>query len=124
MPVGAVVMAAVLGGSGLLHLARPKLYEPLVPRWMPARRELVLVSGVAELVCAAGLAARRPWAPVASSALLLVVWPGNWQMAFDVQRDPAAHPMVKAAVWARLPVQLPMIRAVLGARHRPGHASG
>ena len=124
MPVGAVVMAAVLGGSGLLHLARPRLYERLVPGWLPARRELVLASGVAELVCAAGLAARRPWAPVASSALLLVVWPGNWQMAFDVQRDPAAHPVLKAAVWARLPLQLPMIRAVLGARRRPGHASG
>ena len=48
-------------------------------------REIVLVSGVAELVCAAGLVhpRTRNAAGWASAALLLAVWPGNFQMAAD-----------------------------------------
>ena len=116
LPVGAAVVSAVMGGSGIAHLMRPGLYEPLVPRWLPARRGLVLASGLAELVCATGLLSRRCWAPGASAVLLVAVWPGNLQMALDTQRDPAASAWFKAAVWARLPVQVPMIRGVLSAR--------
>jgi len=104
-------MAVVFAGSGTLHLVRPQIFEPLVPRGLPAPRALVFVSGAAELTCAAGLVTRRRWAPLTSTALLLAVWPGNWQMAVDVQRS-RAHPVVKAAVWARVPLQLVMIRAV------------
>ena len=121
VPTGARVMALVLAGSGVLHLVRPRVYRRLVPPVFPDPGLVVSVSGVAELVCAAGLLSRQRWAPWVSAGLLVGVWPGNWWMAVDAQRDPAIHPAVKAALWARLPVQLPMIRAVLSARTaRPG----
>ena len=52
-----VGLALLFIASGTTHLVRPQVFEPIVPRALPARRELVYVSGVAELVCAAGLLA-------------------------------------------------------------------
>jgi uncharacterized membrane protein len=91
---------------------RPQVFDALVPRILPARRTVIYASGLAELACARGLVTRQPWAPLASAALLLAVWPGNWQMAFDVQRSRRTHPALKVAAWARIPVQLVLIRAV------------
>ncbi|MCU0302081.1 MAG: hypothetical protein MUF35_10855, partial [Candidatus Nanopelagicales bacterium] len=68
----------------------------------------VLGSGVAELVCAAGLLTRQPWAPAATTATLAVVWVGNLQMALDVQRSRRPG-WQKAAAWARMPLQLPLL---------------
>lgn len=99
--------------SGVAHLVRPQLFEPIVPEALPARRALVHASGVAELVCAAGLLRRSRWAPVASAALLLAVWPANGQHALQVQRSARTSSTLKALVWARFPLQVPMIRAAL-----------
>ena len=41
--------------SGVVHLVRPETFEPLVPRALPAHTEIIKGSGVAELVCAAGM---------------------------------------------------------------------
>jgi uncharacterized membrane protein len=83
---------------------------------MPARDAIVLVSGIAELVCAAGLFTRASWAGPASAALLLVVFPGNVMFAVDASRDPSSSSAMVAAAWARLPLQVPLIWAALQAR--------
>ena len=54
-PWDAKVLVGILGASGALHLARPETYEPLMPSFVPAHREVIYGSGVAELLCAAGL---------------------------------------------------------------------
>ena len=113
LPVGTRALAAGFVVSGIVHLARPQVFQPLVPRALPAPRALVYLSGVAELVCAAGLVQRRRWAPRASAALLLAVWPGNGQHAVNVQRSERSRVPAKVAVWARLPLQIPMIRTAL-----------
>lgn len=106
------VMVTLFCVSGTLHLLRPRLFERLVPTWLPARRAVVYVSGTAELAVAAGLATRRRWAPNAATALLLVIWPGNWKMAIDLQRSRRVHPWAKVAAWLRVPLQVAMIAAV------------
>jgi hypothetical protein len=45
-----------------------------------------------------------------TTATLAVVWIGNLQMAVDVQRS-GRPTWQKAATWARLPVQLPLMKA-------------
>ena len=50
-----VGLAVVLATSGVVHLVRPEVYEGIVPRALPHHRALVYASGVAELLCAAGL---------------------------------------------------------------------
>jgi uncharacterized membrane protein len=101
--------------SGTLHIVKPEVYEPLMPRQLPAHREIIVYSGVAELLCAAGmlLPPTRRLAGLASAALLVGVFPGNLKMADDARRSNNAA--FKAAAYARLPMQLPMIRAALKA---------
>jgi uncharacterized membrane protein len=113
LPNDVKLLAGILGASGVIHLARPQTYEPLMPDFVPAHREVILASGVAELACALGMAVPRTrrvagWASV---ALLLGVWPGNLQMALDSNRSKSTA--FKAVAWGRMPLQVPMIRAAL-----------
>ena len=40
-------LAGIFAASGVLHLARPEVYEPLMPGFVPAQREVIYASGVA-----------------------------------------------------------------------------
>lgn len=115
MPRELAVLAGLFTASGVAHLVRPKTYEPLMPAWVPAHREVIIGSGIAELACAAGLAlpATRSVAGWASAALLVGVFPGNVKMAVDASRTP--NKPLKGAAFARLPLQVPMIRTALRA---------
>jgi uncharacterized membrane protein len=101
--------------SGTIHLVKPDIWEPLMPDWVPAHREVILYSGVAELLCAAGmlLPPTRKLAGRASAALLAGVYIGNLKMAVDASKS--NNPAFKAAAYGRLPLQFPMIRAALRA---------
>ena len=41
--------------TGVLHFLRPRMYEAIMPRYLPAHRELVYASGVAEIAGGAGV---------------------------------------------------------------------
>ena len=115
LPKSAKLLVAGFLGSGTMHLVKPEVYEPLMPAWVPAHREVILASGVAELVCALGMVVPRTrrvsgWA---SAALLLGIWPGNLQMALDSNRS--GNTAFKVAAWGRMPLQVPMIRAAVAA---------
>ena len=53
------LMAAFYLGAGLLHLRSPDAFLPIVPGWVPAPREVVLLTGVAEIAGAIGLLVPR-----------------------------------------------------------------
>jgi uncharacterized membrane protein len=95
-------------GNGVFHFARPDLYEQIVPPYLPAHRELVYASGVAEIAC--GLAVMHPRTRRAGSLLaiatLVAVFPANVYMATDHERFAERIPGGRAALLARLPVQL------------------
>jgi uncharacterized membrane protein len=115
-------LALLLGGSGLLHLVRPQIYEPLVPRRLGDARAWVHGSGVAEIACAAGLSVarfRRP-AALASAALLVVVFPGNIQQAMTAMRSQRASTGYRAGTLARLPVQAPLVAWALRVAREAG----
>ena len=110
--------ARVLGlafiGAGLLHFLRPRAYEAIMPPWLPAHRELVLISGAAEI--AGGVAALFPaghrfcrWWLI---ALLLAVFPANVHMALHPDEFPEI-PGGAASLWVRLPFQAAFIAWVL-----------
>ena len=110
-----LALAGLFAVSGTLHLVRPKVYEQIVPSWVPAAHEVVLASGVAELLLAAGLVLppTRQLAGWGSVGLLVGVYPANIKMTMDAaKRD--NKPML-AATLARLPLQLPMIKAAFDA---------
>src|SRR3954468_24408931 len=114
-PRSVKLLALGFAASGAVHLVKPEVYLPLMPSWVPAHREVILASGVAELACAAGLAvpATRRAAGWASVLLLLGVYPGNLKMATDSLKT--KNTGLKVASFARLPMQWPMIKAALRA---------
>ena len=108
-------LAVGFTASGTVHLVRPETFAAIMPRWLPRHRELIYLSGVAELLCAAGLAhpRTRRAAGFASAALLVGVFPAHVQMAQDAfASDSTAF---KAVALARMPLQVPMVRAALSA---------
>lgn len=105
-------LAALLAGAGTLHLARPRLYDGLIPRALGRPRPWVLGSGIAELACAAALAVPRTRrrGALATAALLVAVLPGNVTMA--VRARGRVAPVV---AWARVPLQVPLVAWALHA---------
>jgi uncharacterized membrane protein len=104
------VLAAVLGGSGVLHLLRPRTYEWLVPPELGPPRPWVLGSGVAEIAAGVLLAvprSRRTGGRLAA-ALLVAFVPAHVHTFRVVDRRATT---VAAAV--RLPLQIPLVRAAL-----------
>ena len=92
-----------------MHLVRPQVFAAIMPRAIPEEHHtnLIYVSGVVELVCAAGLVRRTRWAAAASLATLAAVFPANVQMALDAGTGRNAGPTDSRAVaWGRLPLQL------------------
>jgi uncharacterized membrane protein len=113
------VLAAVFATSGTVHLVHPEAFASLMPRIIPGRhhKNLIYLSGLAELICALGLVRRTRWAAAASVATLGAVFPANVQMALDAGsgRNPGPSDR-RALAWGRLPLQLPMVWAALQAR--------
>jgi len=86
---------------------------PLVPRSLPGPQEIVYLTGLAELICAAGLVRGSRWAGPASAALLVAILPGNVQAAIDIDADPGSPSWLVAGAWLRIPLQIPLIWAAL-----------
>lgn len=108
------IARGLLGGlfltSGVLHFAKTELYLGVMPPNLPRQRELVTISGFFEIAGGLGLfpTRTRRAAGLGLIALLLAVWPANFQMLFNAQ---AAHEPTwkQALLWARLPLQLVLI---------------
>jgi uncharacterized membrane protein len=90
--------------TGVLHFLRPRMYEAIMPRYLPAHRELVYASGVAEIAGAAGVLSDRTRKPAAwwLIATLVAVFPANVEMAVNADRF---KQFSKPLLWARLPLQ-------------------
>ena len=90
--------------AGLNHFVMPKAYRAIMPDYLPAHRELVYVSGAAELLSAlATLHPRtRRAGGVMGIATLVAVFPANLYMAQHPERYRKIPPW---ALYARLPVQ-------------------
>jgi uncharacterized membrane protein len=105
----ATSLAVLLAVAGATHFVAPAPFDAIVPRALPGRaRTWTYLSGAAELAVAATLAhprTRRTGGRLAAG-LFLTVLPANVQMALDWQHK---APALRAAAWARVPLQAPLI---------------
>jgi uncharacterized membrane protein len=110
------LLAAFLGGAGVLHFVAPEPYERLLPPFLGPPRPWVYGSGVAELAVAAAVALPRTRRAggTAAAALLVAVFPGNVYMAVE----PGDVPRWLAV--ARLPLQVPLVLWALQVRRSAG----
>jgi uncharacterized membrane protein len=102
-------LAAFFTLAGAMHFIRPREYEAIVPPYVPCHRELVVISGLAELAGAALVvpeATRRAgrWWLI---ALLAAVFPANIHMALhpDQIRGLDTERVPRWVLWVRLPLQ-------------------
>lgn len=98
----------VFVSAGVLHFVIPRTYIAIMPDWLPAHRELVFASGVAEAAGGIGLMATDARVRRGGMWLLLAtlagVFPANIHMALHPERY--RIPGGRATLLARLPLQL------------------
>lgn len=114
----ALALAALLGGAGVTHFAKPEPYDKLIPRGLPGSpRAWTYASGVAELGCAAAIALPRTrrFGGLLAALLFVAVFPGNVKMALDYQRRGRPLP-ARLIAFGRLPVQWPLVTWALRVR--------
>ena len=90
-----------------------------MPPYLPLHRELVLLSGAAEVLGGVGLFPRRTRRVAGTGLILLLiaVWPANVQMLLDA-RGARRPSWWLALLWARLPLQVVLMAWVRGvSRH-------
>ena len=108
MRLGRVLMGSLYVVAGLGHFVATRAYEHIMPDYLPAHRELVLLSGAAEL--AGGLGVLVPQTRRVASwglvALLIAVMPANIWMVQHPERYSSVPVWM---LWARLPLQIPLI---------------
>jgi len=109
-PFSRTLLGLVFIVAGLLHFRAPEVYERIMPRCLPLRRELVYLSGTAEISGGLGLLAQRTRRPAGIWLILLLiaVWPANVQMLLDARAARKPRWWV-ALLWARLPLQFVLI---------------
>ncbi len=106
-----MALGILLGGSGVLHLVRPRTYEWLVPPELGSARSWVTGTGVAEIGVAALLPApaTRRTGGWAAAGLLTGFVPAHLPTFRVIPKEPV--PM--AVALARLPLQVPLLRSAL-----------
>ncbi len=99
-------LALLFAVAGVAHFLVPRVFESIVPAWVPNARLAVQLSGVAELLGAAGLLvpATRVAAGWGLIALLVAVFPANVQMLLNA-RATGGSALYVTMLWARLPLQ-------------------
>ncbi len=108
MRPGRLVMGIFYITAGSLHFVFTHAYVRIMPGYLPAHRELVLISGAAEMAGGIGILIPQTRRAAAWGIILLLiaVFPANLWMA----QHPNLVPVVPSwALWLRLPLQLPLI---------------
>ena len=120
----ALGLALLLAAAGATHFAAPRFHDAIVPHRLPGTpRTWTVLSGVAELACAAAVAHPRTRLVGATAAAILfvAVFPANVQMAIDWQDRPLPERLV---AYGRLPLQVPLVVWALRVRRNAAGPAG
>jgi uncharacterized membrane protein len=107
-------LAAFFSFAGTMHFVRPRTYMAIVPDYLPAHRELVYASGVAEIAGGLGALSERTRRAAGwwLAATMVAVFPANLHMALHPERY---RNIPRALLYARLPAQAAFIAWALRA---------
>lgn len=120
--IALLLLTAFFVVAGVNHVANPDFYLRIMPPYLPAHRELVLLSGLFEVLggLAVLLPAVRALAGWGLMLLLLAVFPANVHMALHPEQFPSVPAF---ALYVRLPLQIVFIAWTYWAT-RPEAAAG
>ena len=104
LPWHQYLLGVILIVAGVNHFRKPKMYERIMPPYIPAHKTMVTISGIAEM--ALGLLLLNPetqataaWLIIAMFAVFLTVH------VYMIQNERAAMKLPKWVLWLRLPLQ-------------------
>lgn len=110
-----ILYSIILFGAGVLHFVGEKGFRKVVPKILPFRKAIVLVSGVFEIMFSILLWVKKGQ-HITSKLLaffMIAVFPANVYMAvkkISFQPGKQANPWI---LWLRLPLQIPLIIGAL-----------
>ena len=80
-----LALMAAYGFIGIVHLAAPDAFLPIMPEWVPAPRRVVILTGLCELAGVAGLIwpPTRRWAGIGLALYAVCVFPANIKHAVE-----------------------------------------
>ncbi len=95
--------------AGVNHFRNPRFYLAIMPPYLPAHNELVVISGIFEILGGVGLLipVTRQWAGYGLILLLIAVFPANIHMAKNADEFAKFGP--RWALYLRLPLQFLLI---------------
>ncbi|KAB8126633.1 hypothetical protein F9U64_19485 [Gracilibacillus oryzae] len=101
--------------TGIMHFVCERNFLRMVPKILPFRRFIVLVSGIFEFIFSAFLWIRKGQEITGKllALFMIAIFPANIYMAVNMisfKPDKKANPLLQ---WLRLPMQLPLIIAAL-----------
>jgi uncharacterized membrane protein len=80
------ILATFYSAAGVAHLLVPEKLLLITPGWVPFPREVIIATGVFEIVASIALLSHtqlRWWAGVSMALYALCVWPANVKHAID-----------------------------------------
>ncbi|MEO2018280.1 MAG: DoxX family protein [Fuerstiella sp.] len=114
------VLAIFMIGAGTMHFVRPDFYEKIMPTYLPFHYELVLLSGICEVLLGILLVVPQYSRPAAAGivVLLIAVFPANIHVyqhqelipgsaAFHLLRLPLQAVLILWAYWHTKPTDTP-----------------
>lgn len=113
IPWNAGLLATFFIVAGANHFANPTPYQSMMPAYLPAPKELIEISGVAEVLGGLGVlnSGTRVFAGWGLIMLLIAVFPANLNAALHGWPGVSLAPWI---LWLRLPFQLLFIWWVYG----------
>lgn len=105
LPWHLYAMAALYFLAGLNHFRKPKMYERIIPPYIPYPKQANYISGLCEIILAILLCfpATSFYAAWAIILLLVAIFPANLYM---YQEPKASFRLPKWVLFARLPLQI------------------
>jgi uncharacterized membrane protein len=109
----AAALSRIFAVMAALHVIRPEIFDPIVPRRLPGpSRSWTYGSGAVELLLSYLVASTRfrSLGGFLAACFLLAVFPANLRTVSVLRRQP---PPVRLTALARLPLQVPLIALAL-----------
>ena len=108
LPWHQYLMGILLVLAGMNHFRKPKLYERIVPSYIPAAGTVVMLSGVLEMVLGFMLMNKNSQTEAAWGIIIMLILfiPAHIYM---LQNEKASLKLPKWALILRLPLQLALI---------------
>ncbi|PKP24929.1 MAG: hypothetical protein CVU03_10355 [Bacteroidetes bacterium HGW-Bacteroidetes-2] len=108
LPWHQYLMAVIYILAGIHHFRKPKLYERIIPPYIPAHKSMVILSGIAEMVL--GLMLLIPENQhIAAWGIILMLILFFTVHIYMLQEEKAALKLPKWVLFLRIPLQILLI---------------